>query len=91
MTRLAALTLTVILTLGLAPAPAYAQNLFAPAITVNEDVITAFEVEQRQQFLRIINSPEDPLDQLIGDRLRSQAASQAGLVLTDADIDEAKQ
>ncbi len=54
--------------------PAVAQNLFAPAAQVNDAVVTEFEVQQRQLFLRLLNAPgadrESALQGLIDDRLR---------------------
>ncbi|MEP4198064.1 MAG: peptidylprolyl isomerase [Aliishimia sp.] len=75
---------------GLAMAPAQAQNLFAPVIQVNEDVITAFELQQRELFLRIVaparSSAAVARADLIDDALRKQALKQAGLELTDAEV-----
>lgn len=71
-------------------APVAAQNPFAAVAQVNEDVITGFELAQRQQLLRII-SPADSgrdaaLKALVDERLQVQAARQAGLSLTSQDI-----
>lgn len=72
--------------------PAAAQNQFAPVIEVNDAVITAFEIEQRRRFLRVIspaNSSRDTARQeLIDDRLRDQEIRRVGLELTEADIRE---
>ena len=74
----------------LVPLPAAAQNPFAPVIEVNEDVITAYEIQQRLLFLRVIspsNATEEVARQeLIDDRLRMQAVRQAGLEPTEQDI-----
>ncbi len=71
---------------------ARAQGLFAPAITVNEQVITAFELEQRQQFLRLIRAPGDPVKQaredLIDDRLKQPLIDDAGIELATEDVDQ---
>ncbi len=70
--------------------PAAAQNPFAPVIEVNEDVITAYELSQREAFLRIISpanaSPEAARTELIDDKLRNQALRQAGLSLSESDV-----
>lgn len=80
------------LSLALAVQPAAAQNPFAPVIEVNEDVITAYELQQRRLFLRVIspsNAGEAKVRQdLIDDRLRAQALRQAGLTLSEEDIRE---
>lgn len=70
--------------------PAVAQNLFAPVILVNEDVITLYELQQREIFLEILNSPGNHREQarqgLIEDRLKGQATRAAGLTPQDEDI-----
>jgi peptidyl-prolyl cis-trans isomerase SurA len=70
--------------------PADAQGLFSPAIQVNEDVITQFELEQRSQFLRLLRAPGNPeelaREALIEDRLKSQAVEAAGIVIAPEDI-----
>lgn len=47
-------------TLMLPAAPVSAQGLFAPAIRVNQDVITRFELEQRILFMDLLRIPGDP-------------------------------
>ncbi|WP_323779446.1 peptidylprolyl isomerase [Leisingera sp.] len=70
--------------------PAEAQNLFAPAITVNDEVITRYELEQRARFQSALRVPGDPLDtareELINDRLKLAELEQAGIELTDDEI-----
>ncbi|MFK7744137.1 MAG: peptidylprolyl isomerase [Roseobacter sp.] len=67
--------------------PIAAQGLFDPVVFVNDDVITAFEVEQRQQFLELLNAPgasrDSVIDTLIDERLRAQEIDRAGLELTE--------
>ncbi|MCH2164998.1 MAG: peptidylprolyl isomerase [Marinovum sp.] len=69
---------------------AVAQNLFAPAIKVNDDNITNYELQQRATMLGLLRAPGNPDDlareQLIDDRLRIQAASRAGTLPTEAEI-----
>lgn len=71
--------------------PVAAQNLFAPAVKVNDDVITEYEIQQRERFLRILNAPgasrEAAREALIEDRLRGQAIKAAGLELTPEGIE----
>lgn len=80
----------VALGLALAPVPVAAQNLFGPAITVNDSVITGYEIQQRQRMLTVLRAPGDPRklarEQLIDDRLRSQAAHDMGIVVSEQDV-----
>jgi len=72
--------------------PSGAQNPFAPVVSVNEDVITGWELDQRQKLLAIISpvraSRAAAREELINDRLRMQAARTAGISLTPQDIDD---
>lgn len=76
--------------LAFAPVAAPAQNLFAPAIKVNDAVITGYELDQRARMLTVLNAPGNPnelaREQLIDDRLRIQAAEQAGIVPSDEEV-----
>ncbi len=67
--------------------PVLAQGLFSPAITVDNDVITRFEIDQRVRMLEVFGTPgtlsELAREQLIEDRLKLQALRSAGLRLTD--------
>lgn len=73
-----------------AVSPAHAQSLFSPVVTVNDDIITEFEIEQRQRFLLLLNAPgstrDAVVDTLIDERLRSQAVDDAGMQPTSDDI-----
>ena len=66
--------------------PATSQGLFEPAITVNQDVITAYELDQRIKLLEVFRSPgnldELAVEQLIEDRLKLAELSNQGLELT---------
>lgn len=70
--------------------PAAAQNVFSPAAIVNDAVITEYEVAQRQRFITLLNAPgsgrQAVLDELINERLRNQAIDEAGLELTEEQI-----
>ncbi len=78
---------TLALAMALAALPALAQGLFSPAIIVNDSVITRYEVDQRARMLQVFRSPgnlsELAVEQLIEDRLKLQAISEAGLRLTE--------
>jgi peptidyl-prolyl cis-trans isomerase SurA len=71
-------------------APAKAQNLFSTVVSVNDSVVTEFEVDQRQQFLRLLGAPgsnrNEVIDTLIDDRLKEQALKSAGLEVTEEQL-----
>jgi len=70
--------------------PVAAQSLFSPAIMVNDDVITHYELEQRELFMRLLRVPGDPVEtareELILDRLKLPAIEDAGIELAEEDI-----
>ncbi|TLP64467.1 peptidylprolyl isomerase [Parasedimentitalea maritima] len=72
------------------PLPVAAQGLFSPAVTVNEDVITYFELEQRAQFMRLLGTSGDPNEQareeLIKDRLKRATVTEAGISISEEDV-----
>ena len=85
------LALAVALTLPAADVGA--QGLFSPVITVNEDVITTYELQQRARFLTVLGSVQgDPLEtarnDLIEDRLKRQVMREVGLTLSEDEITE---
>ena len=67
------------------PGPALA-NPFSPVVSVNDRVITQYELDQRKLFLQILNQPGDLEEMartgLIDDRLRMAAAEQLKIKLT---------
>lgn len=86
----AAMRLRLLLALFLAlalPASLAAQSQFRTVASVDSDVVTAFEVEQRARFLAFVNAPGASralaLEQLIEDRLKIAAARRAGIELTE--------
>ena len=80
---------TILLWCGLA-APAAAQGLFSPAITVNEDAITYFELDQRAMLATLLRLPgipeETAREGLIEDRLKRQLIRAAGVTIEDDEI-----
>lgn len=75
---------------------AQAQTAFTPAAVVNDDPITFYEIEQRARLLALgSNAQPGPelnstaLEQLIDDRLRSQAAERARVAATPEAISAA--
>ncbi|CAM4074944.1 peptidylprolyl isomerase [Palleronia rufa] len=73
-----------------APLPGAAQNMFAPAATVDETVVTAFEVDQRQKLLQLFNAPDATRDKalsdLIDERLQLAEARRAGIEVTRQEV-----
>lgn len=63
---------------------------FAPVLTINDSVITRFELDQRMQFLMLLRAPGDPekeaLKALTQDRLAASEARRVGLRLTREQI-----
>ncbi|MFU8824009.1 peptidylprolyl isomerase [Yoonia sp.] len=87
-------TLTALLALALSfgqPGQAEAQNQFAPAITVNERVITQYELNQRIRLLEVFRTPGDlrqvARDGLIDDRLKQQEIDRVGLTIPQEALD----
>ncbi len=68
-----------------------AQSLFSPAIRVNQDIITWYELQQRQQLLTVLGVPgssdQEVREALIEDSLRNQALRDAGITATPEDIE----
>ncbi|MEH6739429.1 MAG: peptidylprolyl isomerase [Sulfitobacter sp.] len=73
--------------------PVGAQNLFAPVASINDSVVTEFEVQQRVRFLQILNasgaSRSAAIESLINERLRGEAIRDAGLNLSEEGINAA--
>jgi len=67
-----------------------AQGLFSPAIRVNQDIVTWYELDQRLQFLTVLGIPggsdEEVRQALIDDRLRKQAMNEAGIQVAPEDV-----
>lgn len=74
------------LMLLLVPLMAAAQSAFSPAILVNGEAITFYELDQRERLLRALNTPGDVAriarEQLIEDRLKLQLTDRAGFIIT---------
>jgi peptidyl-prolyl cis-trans isomerase SurA len=69
---------------------ARAENLFAPAIKVNDKVITRYELNQRARMLQLFRAPGDPRElaqtQLIEERLKLDAAQSNGLEISNDEV-----
>ncbi len=87
--RLAMMALALGLTTAGHPATA---NPFTPVITVNDSVITQYELDQRLLFLQILRQPGDlpalARSGLIEDRLRGAAGKAAGIKIAPEKIIE---
>jgi peptidyl-prolyl cis-trans isomerase SurA len=83
-----------LLAAGLA-APALAQGPFTPRVTVNDRVITQWEIEQRAIFLQLFNTPGDleqeAINRLIEERLQMIVAERFGVTATDEAVLEGMQ
>ncbi|WP_298906808.1 peptidylprolyl isomerase [uncultured Aliiroseovarius sp.] len=75
---------------GFGPAPAQAQNLFAPVAKINDSVITSYQLSQRMAFLGVLRAPgnlrEQALKQLTDEALQRQAAKAAGVSVTAEEV-----
>ena len=85
--RFGAFVLAMAGALTLAQGPAGAQNLFAPAIFVNDQAVTGYEIEQRARMLTLFRAPGDTnrlaREQLIEERIKLEAARSIGLTLPE--------
>ena len=83
------LTLTLLI---VGPALSVQAQSFSPAIKVNDQVVTKYELDQRLRMLRLFRTPGDVVamaeEQMIDDRLRMQAARQLGISPTEEEIRE---
>ncbi len=70
---------------------AEAQNPYAPALTVNESVITRYDIDQRSALLEALGATgdvrADANEQLIDDRLKLQAAEDLEIDLPEGAIE----
>lgn len=79
-----------VLTIMAAPVPGVAQD-FAPAMVVNDEIITGYDIEQRQRLLSAASGGkavgrQAAVDALVDDILRLQAARRAGINPSQEDI-----
>ncbi len=79
--------------LALAPGAALAQNMFAPALHVNDQVITEFDITQRMRFLEVLNVGAADLRAEAERRLTEEAvqrfhARRAGVRIASDDLAE---
>lgn len=76
---------------------ARAQDPFAPAIRVNDEIITGYDLSQRARLIRFARGRDVPnvgrlaARELIEDSLKFQEAERLGVTLTDAEFETALQ
>jgi len=82
--------LAALVLIGSLQSASQAQGLFDPVISVNRAAITAYELEQRERFLEILQRSsgmaQQARDSLIEDRLKMAAADRAGIKLSGAQL-----
>jgi peptidyl-prolyl cis-trans isomerase SurA len=91
--RAACAVLAALLLLIAAALPVSAQsNPFRPVIFVNDKVVTAWELDQRERILRLFRNPGDPAEtareQLVDERLQLGAAEALGVTVPPEAIEE---
>ncbi|WP_375262737.1 peptidylprolyl isomerase [Palleronia sp.] len=84
------------LTVGIAMAsPVAAQSPFSPAAYVNENIISEFEVTQRQRMLEVFRAPdasrEAALSDLVDERLQLREAARRSLTVTEPELIEGQE
>ena len=80
------------LVLGATHRPVLAQD-FSPAVIVNDEIITGYDIDQRRKLLEAAGggesyTREEIVTRLVNDTLRLQAARRAGIRPTTAEIEE---
>jgi len=85
--------LAALVLIGSLNSAALAQGLFDPVISVNRAAITAYELEQRERFLEILQRSsgmaQRARESLIEDRLKMAAADRASIMLSAAQVTKA--
>ena len=70
--------------------PAMAQSQYTPVARVDDQVVSAYELDQRVMFLTLLRAPGDvramALDQLINEKLQTRLATKAGVTVDDAAV-----
>ncbi|MFC6687613.1 peptidylprolyl isomerase [Jhaorihella thermophila] len=70
---------------------ASAQSLFSPAIRVNDETISHFELQQRIRMMQVLRVPGDAEElarkALIEERLKREAIREAGITVSPEDIE----
>ena len=73
-------------------APAMAQSPFSAAVTINNRIVTNYEISQRAQFLEALNAPGNLMERaretLIDERLQQEVGARFGLLAGPDEIEE---
>ena len=73
-------------------APAMAQSPFSAAVTINNRIVTNYEISQRAQFLEVLNAPGNLMERaretLIDERLQQEVGARFGLLAGPDEIEE---
>lgn len=76
---------------GPGAAPVLAQD-FSPVVYINNSVVTRYEIQQRQRFMKVLNAPDQSEAEvekaLIEDRLRLASARQLGVEVSDEGLEQ---
>ena len=71
--------------------PALAQSPFSPAVTINDRIVTNYEISQRVLFLEVLNAPgnlqERAREALIDERLQQEVGARFGLLAGPDDVE----
>lgn len=87
---LRALSLAAALLAAPALAPAAGAGPFSPVVLVNDSAVTGYEIDQRMRFMQLLRAPNasraEVEAELIGERLKMEAARQLGISVSDANM-----
>lgn len=71
--------------------PGLAQSPFSPAVTINNRIVSNYEIAQRAQFLEVLNAPGDLQERaretLIDERLQQEVGARFGMLASLDDIE----
>ena len=66
--------------------------MFSPAVTVNDRIVTNFEIAQRARFLEVLNAPGDLLEQaredLVNERLQQEVGERYGMLASVEQVEQ---
>lgn len=72
--------------------PGLAQSPFSAAVTVNDRIVTNYEIAQRARFLEVLNAPGDltetAREALINERLQQEIGERFGLLADPDDLED---
>ncbi|MCF6232190.1 MAG: peptidylprolyl isomerase [Rhodobacteraceae bacterium] len=76
---------------GFGPSPSQAQSLFSPAILVNDQAVTWYELDQRTKFLKLLGAPGDleklAREVLIEEKLKIQVIAETEIEVSPEQIE----